>query len=107
MSQGQILHMNEVANAGAIARRIIHSENVDAIATAGRGLAGDLDEVGCAARRLAGAACWVCARDIEVAQVMSFRGVAQHQLRHHLGCPVGRDRPQRRVLADRDRAGVP
>ena len=60
--------MDVVAHAGAVRRRIVGAENMHEGALAERGLAGDLDQMGGAGRRLAGAALRIGAGDIKIAQ---------------------------------------
>ena len=94
--------MDVVAHAGAVGRRVVGAEDLHLGPLAERGLAGDLDQMGRARRRLAGAALRIGAGDIEIAQrgvaeSMRGRGVAQHPLAHQLGQAIGRFRRERRV----------
>ena len=87
-------------------RRIVGAEYLHVRALAERRLAGDLDEVGRARCRLAGAALGVGAGDVEiaqrdVAQVVGAGRVGQHQLGHELRGAVGRDGTHFRVVGDR------
>src|SRR4029077_16122795 len=63
----QIAHLDIVANTGAVGRRVVGAKDVEVAALAERGLAGDLDEVRCARRRLSRAPQRVGAGHIEVA----------------------------------------
>src|SRR5262245_15254022 len=68
MRVDQIAHVNVVANAGAIRRGIVRAENFHFWTLADGRFAGDLDEVSCSQRCLAGAHFWIGACDVEVAQ---------------------------------------
>ena len=102
---GEIPDVNVVTHAGAVRRGVVGAVDVEMGAFALGCLAGDLDEVGRALRRLAGAARGIGAGDIEVAQgdvaeVVRRGGVLQHGLGHQFRRAVGRDRQFRRCLGD-------
>jgi hypothetical protein len=67
MRVNQIAHVNVVADAGAIRRGIVGSENFHFWTFADGRFAGDLDEMRCSQRCLSSAHFWVGACDVEVA----------------------------------------
>jgi spermidine dehydrogenase len=85
-----------IANTSAIRRRIIGAIDGKLGPNSKRSFHGDLDQLCCVVRRLARAATWISASDIEVAQydvtqIMSHDCVAQHDFRHQLGPAIGRE----------------
>ncbi len=107
MRGDQIRHVDVIANAGAVGRRIVRAEHLDFVAQAKRGLGRDLDEVGGGSRRLAGAQLRVGARHVEIAQdhvieAVRRARVAQDGLGHQLRGAVGGHRRGSVVLAHRN-----
>jgi hypothetical protein len=83
MRPRQIADVDVVADAGAVRRRIVGAEHVDAFAPAERGLDRDLDQMRRARRRLAGAQLRIGAGDVEVAQddmAEPMRGAASRSM---------------------------
>ncbi len=102
----EVGHVDVVAQARAVRRRIIRAEHFHARPHAERGLDRDLDQVGSIRRRLAGATLRVRTADVEiaehhVAQVGRLGRVLEHPLDHQLRPTVGVDRDRRDVFRHR------
>src|SRR4249920_1732517 len=106
MSVGEVSHMNVIAYACAVGRRIIRAEYLQVWPQAERSLRSNLDQMCRAWRRLASSARRIGAGDVEIAQgdeaqVVRSPGVAQHDLGHQFRSAVRRDRLRPRIFGDR------
>jgi hypothetical protein len=107
----EIGYVNVVADAGAIRRRIIGTEDVDFRPQAECGFYCDLDEMRGAPGRLAGAAERVGAGDVEITQdhmreAVGAPCIARHDLGHEFGGAIGRGRHRGVVFARRHPLGI-
>src|SRR5438270_13489959 len=105
MGADQVAHVNIVANACAIRRRIISAKDCDIIAFPESRLDGDFDKMRGPLALLTTAAVRVRAGDVEVSkgavvERMSGRRIAQHPLSHQLRGAVRVDRARRVLFSD-------
>ena len=107
MRPGEIVHMDVVAHACAVRRRVVGAVDLHARPLPERGLAGDLDQLRRRGRGLSDARLGISAGDVEVAQDDVAQAacrphVLEHALGHHLRCAIGIDRCEGRGLVDED-----
>ena len=110
MRISEVADMDIIAHPGAVRRVIVGAIYRYMAALPHRRFHRDLDEVGGARSRLAGAALRVGARDIEVAERavidrVRSRDIGEHPLRHELGPAIRINGLRRRGFRDRDLLG--
>ena len=106
MRVGDVVNMNVIAHAGAVAGVVVGAVHGDAVNPPGGGAAGHCDQMFGGLAALADAGVRVGAGDIEIAQNHAVEtGGAGDVRRHHLagqfGAAVRVDWPRRRVFGDR------
>src|SRR4051794_38635940 len=107
----EVRHMDVVANACAVRSWVVGPENVDFGALSDSSLACNLDKV-CGPRRgLTSARLRISAGYVEVAQhdiveAVCKSSIPEHNFRHQLRTPVGRNGQGRIVLRDRHPLGI-
>ncbi|MCY1299451.1 hypothetical protein D9M70_489790 [compost metagenome] len=106
MGVGKVGHVNVVANAGSIRRRIVVAEDVEPFDPAGRRHQGTRYEMRLGIVPFRELSFRIGACGVEVAQrdgaeIIGARIVAKHQLDHQLRAPIGVDRKLFRILGDR------
>ena len=106
MRLDEIAHMDEVALRRAVAGGIVGAVDGQPVAQAERGLAGDLEQMRRAARRVAGTPLRIGAGDVEIAQHAAAQpvcagDVGEHPLAHQLRHAIGGGGKGRRALVHR------
>ena len=94
MGVGQIGHMDIIADAGAVGRRIVGAEDGNVVTKAKGGLDRDLDQVGGGGGVLPGAARRIGAGHVEIAQnadMQAMSGRASRSIRSVISLESRRD----------------